>query len=130
MKRTALLLVTPLVTGPTLADFGEYRSHAGDSNALTVISTLGELRITAVDDSAFEVHYVEPGIRQLPSFALADREVDVDVVGDLVAGRDVEVPLTAKRDELGELARSLGFLKVASGPFVRSSYHARDMAES
>ncbi|MEC7598537.1 MAG: lipoyl synthase, partial [Planctomycetota bacterium] len=25
---------------------------------------------------------------------------------------------------------SLGFKKVASGPFVRSSYHARDMAES
>ncbi|GIW98627.1 MAG: lipoyl synthase [Pirellulaceae bacterium] len=33
-------------------------------------------------------------------------------------------------DELGALARSMGFTKVASGPFVRSSYHARDMAES
>ena len=32
--------------------------------------------------------------------------------------------------ELGELAKSMGFKKVASGPFVRSSYHARDMAES
>ena len=32
-------------------------------------------------------------------------------------------------DELGTLARQLGFRKVASGPFVRSSYHARDMAE-
>lgn len=32
-------------------------------------------------------------------------------------------------DELGNLARSLGFRKVASGPLVRSSYHARDMAE-
>jgi lipoic acid synthetase len=32
-------------------------------------------------------------------------------------------------DELGEIARSLGFRKVASGPLVRSSYHARDMAE-
>ena len=31
--------------------------------------------------------------------------------------------------ELGELARRLGFAQVASGPFVRSSYHARDMAE-
>ena len=31
-------------------------------------------------------------------------------------------------DELGALARQLGFRKVASGPFVRSSYHARDMA--
>ena len=32
--------------------------------------------------------------------------------------------------ELGEMAKSMGFKKVASGPFVRSSYHARDMAES
>ncbi len=32
-------------------------------------------------------------------------------------------------DELGGLARRMGFAKVASGPLVRSSYHARDMAE-
>ena len=32
--------------------------------------------------------------------------------------------------ELGQAAKNMGFLKVASGPFVRSSYHARDMAES
>jgi len=31
---------------------------------------------------------------------------------------------------LGEKAKKMGFKKVASGPFVRSSYHARDMAES
>lgn len=32
-------------------------------------------------------------------------------------------------DELGAAARSMGFKKVASGPLVRSSYHAREMAE-
>jgi lipoic acid synthetase len=31
-------------------------------------------------------------------------------------------------DRLGEAARRLGFLQVASGPLVRSSYHARQMA--
>ncbi len=31
-------------------------------------------------------------------------------------------------DELGRLARLLGFAQVASGPFVRSSYHADEMA--
>jgi lipoic acid synthetase len=31
--------------------------------------------------------------------------------------------------ELGRAARSLGFQQVASGPLVRSSYHAREMAE-
>src|SRR5262249_55560148 len=31
-------------------------------------------------------------------------------------------------DDLGRLARKLGFADVASGPFVRSSYHADRMA--
>jgi lipoic acid synthetase len=31
--------------------------------------------------------------------------------------------------ELGRAAKALGFKQVASGPFVRSSYHAREMAE-
>jgi lipoic acid synthetase len=31
-------------------------------------------------------------------------------------------------DEIGELVRKLGFSAVASGPFVRSSYHAGEMA--
>jgi len=35
----------------------------------------------------------------------------------------------AEFDELGAIARQMGFSQVASGPFVRSSYHARDMAE-
>lgn len=32
-------------------------------------------------------------------------------------------------DELAAIARQLGFSKVASGPFVRSSYHAKEMAD-
>jgi lipoic acid synthetase len=32
--------------------------------------------------------------------------------------------------ELGQAARNMGFKQVASGPFVRSSYHARDMVEN
>jgi lipoic acid synthetase len=35
----------------------------------------------------------------------------------------------AEFEELGRAAQSMGFKKVASGPFVRSSYHAREMAE-
>ena len=35
----------------------------------------------------------------------------------------------AEFDELGAIAKQMGFKKVASGPLVRSSYHARDMAE-
>lgn len=33
-------------------------------------------------------------------------------------------------DRLGEAARRMGFRQVASGPFVRSSYHARDMVDA
>jgi lipoic acid synthetase len=33
-------------------------------------------------------------------------------------------------DALGRMAERMGFTQVASGPFVRSSYHARDMAEA
>jgi lipoic acid synthetase len=32
-------------------------------------------------------------------------------------------------EELALHARAMGFRQVASGPFVRSSYHAREMAE-
>ena len=35
----------------------------------------------------------------------------------------------AEFEELGRIAQQLGFSKVASGPFVRSSYHAREMAD-
>jgi len=36
----------------------------------------------------------------------------------------------AEFDFLGAMAKKMGFKKVASGPFVRSSYYARDMAET
>jgi lipoyl synthase len=35
----------------------------------------------------------------------------------------------AEFDQLGRLAKSMGFRRVASGPFVRSSYHAGEIAE-
>ena len=63
----AITLNTPFA----LADFGDYASHAVDGETLIVQTSLGELRVTAIDDAAFEVHYVEDGVKQLPSFALA-----------------------------------------------------------
>jgi lipoic acid synthetase len=35
----------------------------------------------------------------------------------------------AEFNELGEIAKRMGFKQVASGPFVRSSYHAREMVD-
>lgn len=65
---------------------------------------------------------------------LRDRGVDFLTLGQYLqpdTQRYLPVVRYATPDEfawLGEAARQMGFVKVASGPFVRSSYHARDMA--
>jgi oligosaccharide 4-alpha-D-glucosyltransferase len=71
-SRTAIagILLFLCATGAR-ADFGEYESHALVGQALIVRTDVGEMSITAVDDAAFEVHYRESGVKQLPSFALA-----------------------------------------------------------
>ena len=75
MTRTLRLIVAAtllvVTAAPAVADFGSYQDHSEAPSALIVGTDRGELRITALDDAAFEVHYVEPGIKQLPSFALA-----------------------------------------------------------
>jgi lipoyl synthase len=66
---------------------------------------------------------------------LADlRGVDCDVLtlGQYLTPTLKHIPVARylppeEFDELAVLARSLGFQKVASGPFVRSSYHADEM---
>jgi lipoic acid synthetase len=66
---------------------------------------------------------------------LADlRSVGCDVLtlGQYLAPTLKHIPVArfvppAEFDELAKLARSMGFPKVASGPFVRSSYHADEM---
>ncbi len=70
--------------------------------------------------------------------ALADlREYGVDflTLGQYLQPGEKYLPVVRfvppeEFDELADIARQMGFKKVASGPFVRSSYHARDMAES
>lgn len=67
---------------------------------------------------------------------LADlREVDCDLLtlGQYLRPSPEHLPVVryvppAEFDEYGRLARRLGFSQVASGPFVRSSYHAGEMA--
>jgi lipoyl synthase len=67
---------------------------------------------------------------------LRDRGVDYLTLGQYLqpdTQRFLPVVRYLKPEEftqLGEAARQIGFEKVASGPFVRSSYHARDMALS
>ena len=66
---------------------------------------------------------------------LRDYGVDFLTLGQYLQPGDKYLPVVRyvppeEFDELGEIAKEMGFKKVASGPFVRSSYHARDMAET
>ncbi|MDZ4821809.1 MAG: lipoyl synthase [Planctomycetota bacterium] len=65
---------------------------------------------------------------------LVDAGVDYLTLGQYLQPTPNHLPVVRyvppeEFDELGAMARKIGFKKVASGPFVRSSYHARDMAE-
>jgi lipoic acid synthetase len=73
-----------------------------------VFETLADLRAVGCDFLTLG-QYLQPSPRHLP----VERYVP-----------------PAEFDELGRLARKLGFREVASGPFVRSSYHADEMARA
>ena len=73
-----------------------------------VIETMADLRAIGCDLLTMG-QYLQPSARHLP----VDRYLP-----------------PAEFDELGRIARSLGFADVASGPFVRSSYHADEMARA
>jgi len=67
---------------------------------------------------------------------LRDRDVDYLTLGQYLRPETsrllpvVRYLRPEEFDELGRAARRMGFRQVASGPFVRSSYHARDMAQT
>jgi lipoic acid synthetase len=71
-----------------------------------VVETLADLRAVGCDLVTLG-QYLQPSPRHLPV---------------------VRYVPPAEFDALGRLARRLGFLDVASGPFVRSSYHAEELA--
>ncbi len=77
MRKLFLTFAALAAAAPVSADFGDYRGHVIEDQALVVTTDVGELRITAFDDAAFEVHYVEEGVRQLPSFAITGGPPDV-----------------------------------------------------
>jgi lipoic acid synthetase len=65
---------------------------------------------------------------------LLDNGVDMLTLGQYLQPTPEHLPVTRyvtpeEFDELGAAAKAMGFKSVSSGPFVRSSYHAREMAE-
>ncbi len=70
-----------------------------------LLDTLADLRRAGCDFLTLG-QYLQPSLEHLP----VERYVPPD-----------------EFEQLGKLARTMGFKGVASGPFVRSSYHARDL---
>jgi len=68
--RRFLIVAALCAAAPVSADFGEYQSHSLEGHSLVIATDLGELAIRPVDDAAFEVHYRQDGVKQLPSFAI------------------------------------------------------------
>jgi lipoyl synthase len=65
---------------------------------------------------------------------LLDAGCDMLTLGQYLQPTPAHLPVTRyvppeEFDELGQAAKAMGFQKVASGPFVRSSYHAGEMAD-
>ena len=66
---------------------------------------------------------------------IRDVRCDILTLGQYLTPTLKHIPVArylppAEFDELAVLARSLGFKQVSSGPFVRSSYHADEMAHA
>lgn len=66
---------------------------------------------------------------------LRDHDVDLLTVGQYLQPSAHHHPVMAywtpqQFDEIGELAKEMGFKHVASGPMVRSSYHAENLVEA
>ncbi|MEJ2128181.1 MAG: glycoside hydrolase family 31 protein [Woeseiaceae bacterium] len=76
-KRSLLMLLGICWAGIAQAEFGNYVNHRVDLSMLVIETDRGELQITTIDDSAFEVHYREEGHEQLPSFALTTAATQV-----------------------------------------------------
>ena len=99
------MIVTPLLrtcalVGLLCAGFAnasgtrEYQDHTLSQDALTVKLSDAEVTLTPLNDAALEVHYQREGLKQLPSFAIAESERPV-----------VQAQL---REESGQLIYQLG----------------------
>jgi len=113
---------------PKIRPHGDYRRSL---NVLRIVKEIAPNMITksglmvGFDETTDELHQTLQDLREV--------DCDVVTIGQyLQPTRDQHVPVSKyyppdEFDALGSYARSLGFLSVASGPFVRSSYNAEDV---
>lgn len=66
----ALLLANPLLT--QAAEPRQYLGHQVSEQSLTITTSDGSVTLSPRGQAALEVQYRQPGLKQLPSFAIAD----------------------------------------------------------
>lgn len=115
---------------PKIRPHGDYRRSL---DVLKIVKDIAPHIITksglmvGLGESTDELHQTLEDLRSV--------DCDAVTIGQyLQPTRDHHVPVSKyytpdEFDALGEKARSLGFVSVASGPFVRSSYNAADVFE-
>ncbi|MBU0719218.1 MAG: lipoyl synthase, partial [Planctomycetes bacterium] len=114
----------------------DVRPQASYERSLSVLQIVKELSPDTITKSGLMVGLGE----RIEELHQAFRDLraagcDVLTVGQYLSPTlDQHVPVEryyppAEFDELAEYARGLGFLSVAAGPFVRSSYNAADVFE-
>ncbi|NND43801.1 MAG: glycosyl hydrolase, partial [Xanthomonadales bacterium] len=77
--KAAFVLAALFAFSNAEAEFGNFREFRVDGRDLTIATTRGQLRLTAHASGALEVHYLESGVAQLPSFAIADETPGADI---------------------------------------------------
>ncbi|MEL7311782.1 MAG: TIM-barrel domain-containing protein [Pseudomonadota bacterium] len=85
------------------AEFGQYQSHTLDDQSIEIATDRGTIRLTLVHALAVYAHFLEPGVEQLPSFALSGEQAPTAVVvsetdDTLTFGSDRLVAVLQKRD--------------------------------
>lgn len=107
--------------------------RAGYGQSLRVLRRLKELRPSALTKSSIMVGHGESEAELVDTFRdLRRARVDLLTLGQYLRPSQKHRPVAefvtpGRFEELGRLAREEGFLQVASGPFVRSSYKAGEL---
>jgi lipoyl synthase len=116
--------------------YPKVRGRADYQRTLDLLARVKRLAPNMTTKSGLMLGLGETREELLDAFAdLRAVRCDVLTLGQYLTPTLKHVPVArylppAEFDELGQLARSMGFQKVASGPFVRSSYHADEMVQA
>ncbi len=116
--------------------YPKVRGRADYQRTLDLLARVKRLAPKLTTKSGLMLGLGETREELLDTFAdLRAARCDVLTLGQYLTPTLKHVPVArylppAEFEELGQLARSMGFQKVASGPFVRSSYHADEMVQT